>query len=166
MKKKNKHKHRRNAGPRPPRAPRAPIAPKPAVGTSKMGLAEIGAIVLGGAATAGLDYLAQRGGPKVAIATTAALTAVSVAGTRLGEGAMQTASAGVLGACAGHIVETVLPKPRNAAEDDVVDFAAHRRQAALPSPPSPTLREAMARAQVNVAARYPDDDYAAHSFAD
>lgn len=172
MKKKHHKKQHRNNGaqPRAPGPPRA--SPKKSRGRGGgMGLMEITAIVAGGAASAGLGVLAERASPTASTVATAAMAAASVAGAHLGDGAVQAASVGMLGAVAGHVVVALLPKKRNAATvDDAIDDPGYRerRQAALPPPehePSPSLREALARAHAAVAVAYPDDDYAAHSFA-
>lgn len=160
---KNKKKRRNNGG--PPRAPR-PALPrhsqrKPArKDGDPIDWGTIAATVAGAAGGAiGGAFVAKHTSPTAA---SAAMTVGGMVGAALADGPMRVAATGVMAAGAGQLALTLMsPRNANLPEYDEAEVYG-RRQAALPEP---VFRDALHRAQESVAALYPADDYAAHTFA-
>lgn len=163
-KKKGPHRNHHAASPRAPSA-RAPALPRMSQRTNPddpIDWTAIGATIAGAAGGAIVGAFAGTHSSPTAVS--AAMTAGGVVGAALSHGTVRIASMGMLGAGAGQLALTLMtPKPKRngVAYDDDDPELYERRQAALPEP---ALREAWGRAQQNVAALYPDDDYAAHRF--
>lgn len=159
---KKKHKHRNNGGPRRPRRPMLPrrTERKEPQRGDPIDWGTIGATALGAAGGAiGGAFVAKHTSPTAA---SAAMTVGGIVGAALSHGPMRVASTGIMAAGAGQLALTLIMPRRNAGLPDYDEAEAYEaRQAALPEP---ALREALGRAQQNVAALYPDDDYAAHTF--
>jgi len=179
MKKKPKKKSHRNAGRAPSlppmrgvprRSQRAAPAPDDPIDWGVIGATLAGAAggALGGAFIG--KHTSRVGASLV-------MTTGGLVGAALAHGPIRAASLSVMAVGAGQFADAIMAKPapskepakRNSYDDDDDGTGyGERRQAALPAPepePSPSLREALARAHAAVAVAYPDDDYAAHSFA-
>ena len=175
MKKKHK-KHQRNAS-RPPSlqhlrgVPRRSQRAAPAA-NDPIDWGVIGATLAGAAGGAiGGAFIGKH---TSRVGASLVMTTGGLVGAALAHGPIRAASLSVMAVGAGQFADAIMmskpaPAKRNGYDDDDDGTGyAERRQAALPPPesePSPSLRDALARAHAAVAVAYPDDDYAAHSFA-
>lgn len=157
--------HRNNGGPPRPAPPRRPRLPRKSDSRSNpddpIDWGTIAATVGGAAGGAVVGaYASKRWSP--GMVSTAMLVGGGVAAATT-HGAARVASTGIMAAGAGQFALNLM-MPRNGGPFDAdpdPEPTYERRQAALPEP---VLREALGRAHDNVAALYPDDDYAAHTF--